>query len=178
MKNTKKILAGALALTLALSLAACSKNDDTAAEEQDPETEQTEQNPEAQPATPEELAESTDYSGDYQDRVSQRAVMTVAQDGENLSLEITWGSSAFETSVWTMSGTLSEDGTRVDYTDGKLTTTSYGEPSEAAGEEKTPVEELVIYENGTGHFDIADGVFTWVSDNDTFAQAPEFEQMQ
>lgn len=175
MKNTKKILAGALALTLALSLAACSKNDDTAAEEQDPETEQTEQNPEAQPVTP---AESTDYSGDYQDRVSQRAVMTVAQDGEKLSLEITWGSSAFETSVWTMSGTLSEDGTRVDYTDGKLTTTSYGEPGEAAGEEKTPVEELVIYENGTGHFDIADGVFTWTSDNDTFAQAPEFEQMQ
>lgn len=164
MKTAKKITAAVLTLVLTLSLAACGAKNDLP-------------DPEANDAQ-EEQQSITDYTGEYADRVSQRAVMSVVQDGETLRFEITWGSSAFETSVWTMSGTVSEDGTRVDYTDGRLVTTTYGEPGELPGEEATPVEELIVYENGTGHFDIADGVFTWTSDNDTFAQAPEFEQMR
>ena len=161
MNQMKKITAAALSVTLALSLAACGAKNDAPEPEQDSEQEQQES--------------SIDYTGDYADSISQRATMRIVQEGETLSFEVDWSSSAFETSVWTMSGVLSEDGTRVDYTDGKLVTTSYGEPGTEPGEEATPVDELVVYENGTGYFEIADSAFTWTSDNDDFAENPVFE---
>lgn len=165
MKEMKKLTAGALALTLALSLAACGTKDDTPAPEQEPMQQEQQQ-------------ESIDYTGGYADRVSQRATMSIVQGEDGtLGFEISWSNSAFETNEWTMSGKLSEDGTRVDYTDGKMVTTSFGEPGTEPGEEETPVDVLVVYENGTGHFDIADGVFTWVSDNDDFAENPVFEKI-
>lgn len=166
MKEMKKLIAGALALTLALSLAACGTKDDTPAPEQEPVQQEQQQQ------------ESIDYTGGYADRVSQRATMSIVtgEDG-TLGFEISWSNSAFETNEWTMNGKLSEDGTRVDYTDGKMVTTSFGEPGEQPGEEMTPVDVLVVYENGTGHFDIDDGVFTWVSDNDDFAENPVFERI-
>ena len=162
----KRIVAIMLAPTLTTALAACSAKNDTPAQEQEPVQQEQEQQEAA-----------IDYTGAYQDRVSQRATMTVTQDRENLSFEVSWSNSAFETNEWTMSGKLSEDGTRVDYTDGRMVTTSFGEPGELPGEEATPVDVLVVYENGTGHFDIADGVFTWVSDNDDFAENPVFEKI-
>ena len=165
MKKMKKLTAGALALTLALSLAACGTKDDTPAPEQEPVQQERQQ-------------AAIDYTGGYADRVSQRATMSIVTDGDaTLGFGISWSNSAFETNEWTMSGKISEDGTRVDYTDGKMVTTSYGEPGEQPGEEATPIDVLVVYENGTGHFDIADGVFTWVSDNDDFAENPVFERI-
>ena len=163
MNQMKKITAAALSLMLVLSLVACGAKNDAPAPEQDSGQEQQES--------------GIDYTGDYADSISQRATMHVVQEGETLSFEVDWSSSAFETSVWTMSGTISEDGTHVDYTDGRMVTTSFGEPGTEPGEEETPVDVLVIYENGTGHFDIADGVFTWVSDNDDFAGNPVFERI-
>ncbi len=167
----KRIVAIILALTLTAALAACGTKNDAPAPEQEPVQQEQNTEPEVQQET------AIDYTGGYQDRVSQRATMTVTQDGENLNFEVSWSNSAFETNEWTMSGKLSEDGTRVDYTDGRMVTTSFGEPGEQPGEETTPVDVLVIYENGTGHFDIADGVFTWVSDNDDFAENPVFEKI-
>lgn len=165
MKEMKKLTAGALALTLALSLAACGTKDDTPA-------------PEQEPVEQEQQQEAIDYTGAYADRVSQRATMSiVTNDDDTLGFGISWSNSAFETNEWTMSGKLSEDGTRVDYTDGKMVTTSFGEPGTEQGEEETPADVLVVYENGTGHFDVADGVFTWVSDNDDFAENPVFEKI-
>ena len=165
MKEMKKLTAGALALTLALSLAGCGTKDDTPAPEQEPVQQEQQKTP-------------IDYTGGYQDRVSQRATMSIVTDGDDtLGFGVSWSNSAFETNEWTMSGKLSADGTRVDYTDGKMVTTSYGEPGTEPGEEETPVDVLVIYENGTGHFDIADGAFTWVSDNDDFAENPVFEKI-
>ena len=165
MKEMKKLTAGALALTLALSLAACGTKDDTPAPGQEPVQQEQQKTP-------------IDYTGGYQDRISQRATMSIVTDGDGtLGFGVSWSNSAFETNEWTMSGKLSADGTRVDYTDGKMVTTSYGEPGTEPGEEETPVDVLVVYENGTGHFDIADGVFTWVSDNDDFAENPVFEKI-
>ena len=160
----KRPTALALALTLVLSLAACGTKNESPTPEQEPTQQE-------QPET------AIDYTGDYQDRVSQRATMSVVQEDGTLEFEVSWSNSAFETNEWTMSGKLSEDGTRVDYTDGKLVTTSYGEPGTEPGEEETPEDVLVVYENGTGHFDIADGVFTWASDNDDFAENPVFERI-
>ena len=169
MKSMKKITAFMLALILTAALAACSAKNDTPAPEQEPVQQEQSAEPEVQ---------QDNYTGDYADRVSQRATMTVVQDGDGtLKFEVSWSNSAFETSVWTMSGKIGDDGTRVDYTDGRMVTTSYGEPGEEPGEETTPVDELVIYENGTGHFDITDGVLTWVSDNDDFAENPAFERI-
>ena len=170
----KKIVAFLLALALTAVLAACGTKNDTPAQEQEPVQQEQNTEPEMQQ---EQQGAAIDYTGAYQDRVSQRATMTVTQDGENLSFEVSWSNSAFETNEWTMSGKLSEDGTRVDYTDGRMVTTSFGEPGELPGEEATPVDVLVVYENGTGHFDIADGVFTWVSNNDDFAENPVFERI-
>ena len=164
MKRIKKITAAALSLTLALSLAACGAKNDSPA-------------PEQGEVQPEQQESAIDYAGGYADRISQRATMSITQDGEELHFEVSWGNSAFETNEWTMSGTISEDGTRVDYTDGKMVTTSYGEPGTEPGEETTPVDVLVVYENGTGHFDVADGEFTWTSDNDDFAENPVFEKI-
>lgn len=158
----KKIAAFALALALTAALAACGTEDDMPAQEQEQEQQET----------------AINYTGGYQDRISQRATMSIVmgEDG-TLGFGVSWSNSAFETNEWTMSGKLSEDGTRVDYTDGRMVRTSFGEPGEEPGEETTPVDVLVIYENGTGHFDIADGVFTWVSDNDDFAENPVFERI-
>ena len=164
MKKMKKLTAGALALTLALSLAACGTKNDTPTPEQ--------------PEQPEQQETVIDYTGSYQDRVSQRATMSiVAHDNDTLGFGISWSNSAFETNEWTMTGRLSEDCTRVDYTDGKIVTTSFGEPGTEPGEEETPTDVLVVYENGTGHFDVADGTFTWMSDNDDFTENPVFEKI-
>ena len=164
MKKMKKLVVAGLSLTLVLSLAACGTKGDTPVQEQEP--------------VQQEQQRATDYTGGYADRISQRATMSIVTDGDDtLGFGISWSNSAFETNEWTMSGKLSEDGARVDYTDGKMVTTSFGEPGTEPGEEETPVDVLVIYENGTGHFDIADGVFTWVSDNDDFAENPVFERI-
>ena len=168
----KRTVAIVLALTLTAALAACGTKNDTPAQEQEPVQQEQNTEPEVQQET------AIDYTGGYADRISQRATMSiVAHDDDTLGFGISWSNSAFETNEWTMSGKLSEDGTRVDYTDGKMVTTSFGEPGTEPGEETTPVDVLVIYENGTGHFDIADGVFTWVSDNDDFAENPVFERI-
>ena len=165
MKEMKKLTALGLALTLALSFAACGTKDDTPVQEQEP-------------VQQEQQETAINYTGGYQDRISQRATMSiVTHDDDTLGFGISWSNSAFETNEWTMSGKLSEDGTRVDYTDGKMVTTSFGEPGTEQGEEETPADVLVVYENGTGHFDVADGVFTWVSDNDDFAENPVFEKI-
>ena len=164
MKEMKKLTALALALTLALSLAGCGKTDNAPEQEQEP--------------VQQEQQAANDYTGAYQDRVSQRATMSiVAQEDDTLGFGVSWSNSAFETNEWTMSGKLSADGTRVDYTDGKMVTTSFGEPGTEPGEEETPTDVLVVYENGTGHFDVADGTFTWVSDNDDFTENPVFEKI-
>ena len=171
----KRIVAIALALALMAALAACGTKDATPAPEQEPVQQEQNTEPEVQQ---EQQESAIDYTGGYQDRISQRATMSIVTDGsDTLGFGISWSNSAFETNEWTMSGKLSEDGTRVDYTDGRMVTTSYGEPGEEPGEEMTPVDVLVVYENGTGHFDIADGVFTWVSDNDDFAENPVFERI-
>ena len=163
----KRIVAIALALALMAALAACGTKDATPAPEQEPVQQEQNTEPEVQQ---EQQESAIDYTGGYQDRISQRATMSIVTDGsDTLGFGISWSNSAFETNEWTMSGKLSEDGTRVDYTDGRMVTTSYGEPGEEPGEEMSPVDVLVVYENGTGHFDIAAGVFTWVSDNDDFA---------
>ena len=169
MRRMKQLIAVGLSLVLALSLAACGAKDDMSAPEQEAQQE---------PVRQEQQKTATDYIGDYQDRVSQRATMSVVAYGDDtLGFSVSWSNSAFETNEWTMSGKLSEDGTRVDYTDGRMVTTSYGEPGEEAGEETTPVDVLVVFENGTGHFDLTNGVFIWVSDNDDFTANPEFERI-
>ena len=162
MKHIRRTLAAVLALTLALGLAACGADNDS-------------NEPDGGSNEPQKT-ETVSYAGDYADRVSQRATMKISEDGSRLNFEIAWGSSAFESNVWTMSGTLSGDGDRVDYTDGRLVVIRYGGADTAAGDGE--VVEETVYEDGTGCFEIADGVFIWHSDNDAFETDPAFEPMR
>ena len=124
--TVKRIVAIALALALMAALAACGTKDATPAPEQEPVQQEQNTEPEVQQ---EQQESAIDYTGGYQDRISQRATMSIVTDGsDTLGFGISWSNSAFETNEWTMSGKLSEDGTRVDYTDGRMVTTSYGEP--------------------------------------------------
>ncbi len=101
-----------------------------------------------------------------------RAAMTVSAKGSDKAvINVTWGSSAFEHSEWTMSGRVTTIGdcVIVDYEDCFKETISY----DAEG---TPVKDVIEYNDGEGrltfHFNnviwddgvegIADGaVFTW-----------------
>ena len=70
--------------------------------------------------TPEESgpAESgTIREGDYYDMTSQRACMSMrALEADRYAIEVDWADSAFVLYVWTMTGTVTEDG-RIEYHD-------------------------------------------------------------
>ena len=156
----KKIPAFLLIAALGLAATACGKSNKPVAEEikateeeKPAETEATE--------TPEEAVEEDgqnpvmNFIGSY---AVGRANIDVSCEGQSdAKFLVTWGSSAFETSSWEMSGTLDWDTLTVPYSNCTRTDIVFGEDGSES--------DNVVYENGTGSFTFHDdGSLTWQDD--------------
>lgn len=100
-------------------------------------------------------ADFKSFAGNYQDEVSQRASMTISEEGK---IQVTWASSATETTVWEMS--VQKDGDKLVYSDCKKST-----------------NDQVEYENGKGYFEIKDGKLSWSGAQEENCQTCQFVKM-
>ena len=100
---------------------------------------------------------------------SGRCAILVEADGmEKSKFTVTWGSSAWQSSEWTMSGVLDTDTLTVNYTDGVRKDLEFKEDG-------TIGKETVVYENGTGSFKIEGSKLIWTDDNEHAADDLVFE---
>ena len=149
-------------LVMVFSLAACAaKTDDAAgsAPAEDAAAGEDTQNP------------AMNFMGRYG---KDRCTIDVAVDGaEGTIVTVTWGSSAWETAEWTMSGKLDGETLVLDYNDAVKKIVTFAEDGSVA-------EETVEYENGTGSFTFAvaeDGTttLTWDDAMEHIADETVFE---
>ena len=110
--------------------------------------------------------------GSWAEQIAGRGniVITGSEDPDRYDVQITWGSSAFETAVWSMTATPSYDGSLLLYEDGRHSILTFSEDG-------TESEE-VIYEDGSGSFTLNDeGQLVWqdnvdgAGDNTVFIRA-------
>ncbi|MGN0702537.1 MAG: hypothetical protein ACI4KL_05080 [Lentihominibacter sp.] len=112
-----------------------------------------------------------DYSeiaGDYQDRVSQRATLTINGNdaGDAAAVTVYWSSSNEMTTRWDMTVTM-EDNT-LSYSDCKCTETLYDE-------EGNITKEKTVYTDGEGYLELTeDGVLKWTGASDEDCRSAEF----
>lgn len=83
------------------------------------------------------------FNGIWEDEMSGRAVLEAGADGFKVNLLVSWGDSAFETYIWTMSGRIDGEG-RLVYSDCRAAIEK--------SDEQNAGTETVLYENGEGHF--------------------------
>ena len=105
-----------------------------------------------------ETAEIPNIEGEYQDEVSQRAMLTMTKtEGNAYDFVISWSSSATETTTWEGSGEF--DGKKLEYTDGVCETVVYDENGVAT--------ESMGGDPVSGTFTLTDeGKLEWVGVND------------
>ena len=163
-----------LALSLTLALTGCHKTENvevstvkdltiaTVTEVETTEAETTtEAADETTKATEKTEAKKTDLTGSWSDSFSQRAVMDIT-GGKNgvYQIHVHWGSTAFESDNWTMTGTFDEAAGVLSYKDCTCSTVTL---DENGNNEKT----VVKYKNGSGKFLYKNGELRWQADNDT-----------
>lgn len=103
--------------------------------------------------------EDFELAGEYQDETSQRAMMTITPEGEDhYQIEISWGSSATEMTVWTFEGDFDYAGGLLSYKDARKVIDSFNENE---GE-----KEEVLYEDGTGALMYYDEGLHWQDDKE------------
>ena len=169
MKN--KIFAILLALTMVLALAACHKTETVEVSTTAPVvTEEVETTAAEETTSAEATSKTVDKTvimndvnlvGTWDDRYSQRATMEVRGGKNNVyRIHIHWGSTAFESEDWTMTGTFNDTTGELTYKDCTRTTITFDEEGNETDE--------VHYRNGTGKFLYNNGELTWQSDNDDY----------
>lgn len=99
--------------------------------------------------------EDFDPVGEYQDETSQRAMMTITPEGEegHYVVNIDWGSSAWETTIWEFEGDFDRDAGMLSY----KKCTKY----ELYLDENDKQQEKVIYDDGTGALMYYEDGFHW-----------------
>jgi hypothetical protein len=90
-------------------------------------------------------------TGNYNDSYSQRAHAFVIDEGDEVEITVSWSSSAFEYTRWTME--CKKDGDKLTYTDCEKTNITTDESGNSTSEE--------VYEDGTGYFTLKDGKLLW-----------------
>ncbi|MBQ6756082.1 MAG: hypothetical protein IJP43_03940 [Oscillospiraceae bacterium] len=164
----KKLMSLVLALTMIFALAACQTSqpadtDETAKAEEPAKTEEPAKSGEAAPAEEDGQNPVMNFIGTYG---CGRAGMTVEADGmDGANIEVIWGSSAWESSIWTIHGTLDKDAETLtlNYDGAKRVNRTY------LDEER--FEDEVVYEDGTGKiFFNDDYTITWQDDKENAAE--------
>ena len=171
MRN--RFIAILIAAGLLLALTACHKTENvevtttaavvtelpdeetTAAEDTTKDSEQT-----SKTASTTVVKNQISLTGTWNDRVSQRATMEVrGGKDQSYQIHIHWGSTAFETDDWTMTGTFNDS-------TGELTYKNCTHKTITLSEEDGPETEEVHYTGGTGKFLYSNGELRWHADND------------
>ena len=177
--NRKKILALIMSLVMAVGMTmvftACG---DAEAQGEDVTAEESEvaATDETQAAAVEEYIA---LAGEYQDEVSQRASATVIANTEsqNVNITVMWSGSATTAAMWTMNAT--KEGNKLVYSDCTYSELVYSDETdvEGTGAEETGggAEETVVYKNGSGSFEIAEGgKLLWTGAEDEQCQSCVF----
>ena len=178
--DKKKILALIMSLVMAIGMTvvftAC--GDESQGGEEETTVEETEAVTEETEATA-AVEEYIDLAGEYQDEVSQRASATVIANTEspNVNITVMWSGSATTAAMWTMNAT--KEGNKLVYNDCTYSELIYSDETdeEGTGDEETGggAEETVIYENGSGSFEISDdGKLLWTGAADEQCQSCVF----
>ena len=187
--NTKKILALIMSLVMAVGMTlvftACGE-EETQGEESEPaaveETEATVAAEETTTTAAAAVEEYIDLAGEYQDEVSQRASATVIANTEsqNVNITVMWSGSATSAAMWTMNAT--KEGNKLVYSDCTYSELIYSDDTdeEGTGDEEVGggAEETVVYQNGSGSFEISDdGKLLWTGAADEQCQSCVFVPM-
>ena len=111
------------------------------------------------------------FIGNY---VCDRARVEVMPKGDDSAqITVIWGSSAFDSGQWTMSGALDTDILQISYSDCTKKVISYDRDSEET--DQSP-EETIEYTNGSGTIIFGeDGTLTWNDDQEHIADGMVFE---
>ncbi len=179
--KTKKIIALMMTLVMAIGFSLFLTACDETTEGQDGEQTTVAEEESTQPAEEEttDVAKTVDeyvnLAGEYQDEVSQRASAAVIANTESQSLNITvmWSGSATSAAQWTMNAV--KEGNKLVYSDCAYTELIYSDDTdeEGTGDEEVGggAEETLVYENGSGYFEISDdGKLLWTGAADEQCQ--------
>ena len=152
----KKMFSVLLALAMLFSLAACAARNEPAGSEpagsepagSEPAASEDGQNP------------VMNFVGNY---ACDRASILVEADGaDGAKLSVTWGSSAWEHSEWTMSGKFDPDTLTIEYSDCVRKDVAFAEDGSVAS-------ETVVYENGMGTVHFENDNLYWKDDEEHMA---------
>lgn len=113
------------------------------------------------------------FIGNY---MCDRARFEVLPAGDNSAqITVRWGSSAFDSALWTMSGVFDTDTLEISYSDCTKKVISYDRDSEES--EQSP-EETVDYTDGSGTVIFGeDGTLTWDDNQEHIADGMVFEYL-
>ncbi len=166
-----------LSLLMVCSLAACGTNPAPAQNnDATPAPAPTEPAPEpsAEPESSGETGGGEDGQNPIMNFIGSYACGRAGIDVEAVGMEgarflVHWGSSAFESASWEMSGSLDPETLVVTYSDCKKTILTFSEDGESS-------TETVEYENGTGTFTFngEDYSLTWQDDQENAAEGMVF----
>jgi hypothetical protein len=108
------------------------------------------------------------YIGNY---AYDRANILIEADGmEGARATVSWGSSAWETAEWVMSGTFDSESLKFEYSDCVKTVLTYGDDGEVASQEE-------VYTGGHGSMQFSDDPLslTWQDDEENIADGTTFQ---
>lgn len=111
------------------------------------------------------------FVGEYQDKVSQRAVATVTEneDKNSAHIDVHWSSSAFESTLWTMDVTFEDN--KLVYSNGE----KYQITFDASGKETTLGEFIEM--SGYFEWDSATGDLSWTGSEEDDCKSCIFEKL-
>ena len=111
-----------------------------------------------------------EFVGEWQDEVSQRAMMDIKKTDQTgvYDILIHWGSSYNSAMEWTMTATAGAQDEILAYTDGVKAEVTF--PDDGNGEE----QRNIIWDDGTGYFMFRDGYLTWYDEQETEAAERRF----
>lgn len=100
---------------------------------------------------------SDELTGMYYDQIAGRGMLELTKtDDSNALIDIRWSNTAAENAHWTMNVSL--QGNNLTYSDGTYTIETYDSSGNHSDEE--------VYKDGTGYFEISEGMLTWHNDKD------------